>query len=245
MKKTALLLAAIVIICSAGITSADTITAPSAAITPGWNMMSIPAVPSSVGGNSPGFPPDVLDELVGDGTGLDGRLTRWEASTQSSIGWDSTAPETMAFFGSLLLGDGYWLYVDPVATLPITYSGITSNDSVDMFISLPKAGWNLIGYPYTTPTPITDYPCFSGTPYAWESVKITDGLTTKSLYDASQYGAGWISSIALWWDSAHRSSRDLGVTDDYSYSESMIAWHGYWVRTYKDNLGLILEAPNP
>lgn len=207
--------------------------------------MSLPEIPVFLGGNSPGFPPDVLDEIAWIGPGLDGRLTRWDASSQSIAGWDSSSPQAMAYFGSLLLGDGYWLYVDPAATLPIAYSGIAENDSIDMFISLPKTGWTLIGYPYSTPTPISDYPCFSGTPYQWENVKVTDGLTTKSLYDASQYGAGWVSSTAIWWDSPHKSSRDLGVAEDMAFSESMIAWHGYWVKSFRDNLGLILDARTP
>ena len=245
MRSTALLFAAIFIICSAGFAAVETVTMPEGVINSGWNLMCLPAIPVFVGGNAPGYPPDVLDELVGGGTGLDGRLTRWDACGQGTLAWDSQDAQTQAEFGNLLLGDGYWLYVDPGVTGSISYSGVTENDGIDMFISLPRAGWTLIGFPYSTPRALQDPPYYSGDPYLWENVKVTDGLTTKSMQDASLLGAGWISSVAIWWDSARQGSLDLGVPDDACSSDTMIAWHGYWVRTLKDNLGLILEAPNP
>lgn len=181
---------------------------------------------------------------LGAGTGLDGKVIRWDALSQQTLAWDSTSAQAKADFGNLLPGDGYRVWVHPSA-LPVTFSGVAQDDSADVYISLPKAGWTLIGYPYSLPTPISDPPYYSGNPYLWENVKVTDGLTIKSVRDASQYGARWIRSTAVWWDSPRQSLRDVGTSRDFAKCKSMIAWHGYWIRSYRDNIGLIFNAPTP
>lgn len=244
MSRKTFLIAVILISCSSAFAAVQTVTAPDAAISPGWNYIALPAFPIFSGGNPPGYPPDVLDELVGSGTGLDNKLTRWDTNRQSMIAWDSTNDQAKADFGNLLPGDGYGVRVGPGAP-SIYFSGVTGNDSIDMFINLPKAGWTVIGFPYSSPVPISDYPYYSGDPYLWENVKVTDGLTTKSLLDASQYNAHWVCSLAVWWDSVGKGFLRVGTSDDNGDSESMIAWHAYWVKSYKDDLGLIFTAPNP
>lgn len=234
----------ILVFCSSAFAAVETVTAPAEAVTSGWNVIALPAFPVFLGGNPPGYPPDVLNGLVGGGTGLDGKLTRWDAERQVTLAWDSTSPQAKADFGNLLLGDGYPLWISPTAS-PVTFDGVTGNDSVDTFIPLPKAGWTLIGYPYSVPTSTSGPPYYSGDPYLWENVKVTDGLTTKSLRDASQRGARWIRSTAIWWESPRQSLRTVGASQDFANCRSMIAWHGYWVMSFKDNLGLIFEAPVP
>jgi hypothetical protein len=37
----------------------------------------------------------------------------------------------------------------------------------------------------------------------------------------------------------------VGLPTDYPATESLIAWHGYWVQSFVDNLALILTANPP
>jgi len=231
------------IICSAGFAAVETVTAPPEAVCAGWNLFAIPAVPVALNGNPPGYPPDVLDEFVADGTGLDGRLFRWDSHSQTLLAWDSQDSEAVANFGNLLINGGYWFALDPADTAQVSFTGITDNDAIDMWIPLPKAGWAMVGYPYSRPSPELQPPYYSGTPYLWSDVKVTDGIMTKGLYDASQYGEGWVYSVAFWWDSGTQSLMDMGVPDDLPSCESLTAWRGYWVRTFKDNLALMMECP--
>jgi len=148
---------------------------------------------------------------------IDGRLIQWRRATQSSIAYDEWDPD---FFGNLSLDQGYWLTVDSPYTITYqAYPGYAGSREQ----SLPKAGWNIIGCPFPTE-------------HKWADMRITNGTTTVSLEQARDNG--WLNSVGVWWDSEYQSSRDVGLTDDYCFTDYLQPWHGHWLRTYVDNLTL-------
>jgi hypothetical protein len=178
----------------------------------GKNLMAVPAVP---------LDPDPA--AVFGSIPIDGVLIRWDAATQSSHAYDEWDPD---YFGNVLIGEGYWLTTASGASS--SYQGLTDTDSMDIWISLPKAGWNLIGNPFSYE-------------YTWGDAKVTDGNETISLAEARD--RGWLVSVATWWDASAGSSRDVGCPDDWCYTDLLLPWHGYWVRSNIDKIALILEAP--
>lgn len=251
MSRSALVILAaflaVQLLCTVGFADVETVTSPSGVFDTGWNLFALPAIPVWDGdpAHAPGYPPVVLNEWdPGDGSGLDARrLMRWEPPIQSLLQFDMY---NQSEFGSLLLGHGYWVRLGPTDAKEISFQGVTDNDDTDIWISLPRTGWTLIGHPFSYPAPDADPgpPYYTGTAYPWADVKVTDGTSTKSMYGASQYGARWLRSVAFWFDSSTGSLIDLGLPSDYANEESLIAWHGYWVRSLKDDLALIVEA-NP
>ena len=212
-----------------------TVTSPPGAFSARWNLFALPAIPADP------TPGSVLDEFGGD-EGLEVRsMCRWDALTQDLLLF---SVQTREDFGNLLPGNGYWIRLSPEDPATISFTGVMDQDSTDMWINLPRAGWTLIGHPYSypAPDPNVDERYYVGDAYLWGSVSVTDGTVTKTLHEASQYGAHWINSNAYWFDSARQGVCDVGLPDDYSMSDSLIAWHGYWVKSYKDNLVLIMEA---
>ena len=187
----------------------------------GKNLIAVPAVPLNP------HPGEVVDGRppVFNGIPIDGLLLRWDAVAKSSKSYDELDPGA---FGNVLIGDGYWL--SSAAGASSSYQGLTDTDTMDIWISLPRAGLNLIGNPFSFD-------------YLWANAKVTDGNETISLYDASQYGRGWILSIATWWDAPYQSSRDVGLPDDLCFTDYLHPWHGYWVRSNVDKIALILESP--
>ena len=178
----------------------------------GTNLVAMPAVPLN---------PDPA--AVFESIPIDGLLIRWDAAKQSSYAYDMWNPD---LFGNVLIGEGYWITTASGASS--TYQGLTDTDSMDIWISLPKAGWNLIGNPFSYE-------------YTWGDAKVTDGNETISLAVARD--RGWLVSVATWWDAPLGSSRDVGCPDDYCYTDVLYPWHGYWVRSSIDKIALILEAP--
>ena len=216
--------------------AATTVTSPPGAFSAGWNLFALPAIPTEPA------PGSVLDELGGE-EGLEVRgMHRWDALTQNLLPFST---QTREDFGNLLPGSGYWVRLGPEDPTTISFTGVTDPDSTDMWINLPRAGWTLIGHPYSYPAPDPDAERdYVGDAYLWHSVNVTDGTVTKTLYEASQYSAYWVNSNVYWFDSSRQGIGDIGLPDDCSTSDSLIAWHGYWVKSYKDNLALIMEARN-
>jgi len=162
-------------------------------------------------------PIDPDPAVVLAGIPIDGRLTRWDRPAQSTRAYDEMDPD---FFGDLSLDQGYWLLVTgPYAigyqALP-GYAGSRNQ-------SLPKAGWNLIGCPWPAQ-------------HLWADMRVTNGSDTVSLEQARDNG--WVSSVGIWWDSVNQSSRDVGLPDDFCYTDYLQPWHGHWFRTYVNNLQL-------
>jgi hypothetical protein len=150
-------------------------------------------------------------------------LYRWDAATQGQYQYDNWAPWT---FGGMLLSDGYTLY--SITNGSYSYDTLSDVDSMDVWVSLPKAGWSLIGNPYSY-----DYP--------WENVKVTDGNVTVSMQTAAKTN-NWLQSVAFWWNAAEQSQYELGITEDWSNTTMMPVKHGIWVLSWVDKIALIMEA---
>lgn len=220
MTKYALALVSVLLIAQAAclpVTAAlETVTSPSIVRT-GWNLIALPAIPTNPD------PVAVLDEYAP----LDTRVYRYEASTQGLIMYDVWQPDK---FGNLLLTDGYWLDIPGGLAEQFTFEGITDNNDTDMWVSLPIAGWTLIGHPYSYSVD-------------WANVEVTDGTKTISLADAAKTeNPPWLQSIGYWWNSEVQGLKYLGLPDDWPDSDTLTAWHGYWIQSNKDNLALILPA---
>jgi hypothetical protein len=162
---------------------------------------------------------------------LDARLYRFENANQSMYLFDMwTEPDGP--FGGLLLGDGYWLCLN--SAWPVAYSANAS--SLDEWISVEEPGWLLFGHP-------------KGDYIYWADYKVHDGAQVKTLYEASQFGANWISSVLYWFDSDTQSMVDVGIPDDFPTGETMLPWHGYWCRVFEPGKALICPdqpvAPPP
>lgn len=204
-----LVLAAVIALPSAA--ALTTITSPPGTVQPGWNMIGLPGIPVN---------PDPASVLAG--YPLDQRLQRWEASVQGLNIYDEWSPEA---FGNMLLTDGYWLVSDTAGE--ISYTGLNDNDAMDVWISLPKAGWTLIGNPFSYD-------------FDWSTAKVVDGNVTVSVADAA-YTNNWLMSTGFYWDSATQGLCEFGLPDDYLES-NMPAWHGFWVISNVDKLALIFES---
>jgi len=184
------------------------------------NLLSLPGQPKDsnpaiVFSRWPGEPdPDLID----------GRLSRWDAPAQSSVVYDAWAPDV---FGPVNTSAGYWLVSEGSGS--ISYEGYVGS-GLDQWIAV-SPGWNIIGMPFDEAT-------------QWGDWKATDGSVMKSLYEASQYGAGWLESMGYWWDAEGQSVVDFGLEDDFPTTTELQPWHGYWVKVYK-KIGLIAPAPQP
>jgi len=189
-----------------------TITSPPGTVCAGWNLLALP-----------GIPVDPAPTSVFGSTAIDGCLYRWEAATQSLFIYDTWTPE---MFGNMLLTDGYWLQTGADTT--VSFTGLNDNNSMDVWVSLPKAGWALIGNPFNAE-------------FTWANAKVVDGNVTISLQQAAKT-EGWLNSQGFWWDSTTQSLNDFGIPDDWVPYETLLPWHGYWVQSYVDKIALILES---
>ena len=151
--------------------------------------------------------------IFGGADYVDGMLIAWDPWRSSSIGYDMWDP---ARFGTLSTSSGYWL--DSISARTSGYEAYPES-MLDKWISL-GTGDNIVGLPFTNST-------------YWGSWKANDGTETKTLEEASGYGAGWLCSVGTWWDAERGSSRDLGLPEDYAFTEWMEPGHGYWIRAYK------------
>ncbi len=181
----------------------------------GWNLISLPAIPTS---------PDPQLVFPGCPNALAGGLYRYDAATQSILLYDQYTPDA---FGNMLLTDGYWLQLTGSDTNVISFEGITDNDDTDMWISLPKTGWSIIGCPFSYPV-------------NWNTVEITDGTATVPLSYARDNS--WLRTFTFWYDSSSQSLMSMGLDDDWGDSVMLEPWHGYWVNSLRDNLALIVPA---
>jgi len=196
------------------VTAAGAMAAPVTAnipVTQGWNLVACPAVPLNPD------PAAVLGPLA------DGAL-RWDPITRRYIAYDEFSPEA---FGNILLGDGYWVFRTSAGSGTISYSG--ADVSGDHWISLPKAGWTLVGYPNMTPTS-----------KAYEALLVTNGIETKSM--AAAVAAGWIADSALGWNPSLRRYETVGLPDAFPDLENLQINKAYWFQTLVDNLALIIPG---
>lgn len=189
-----------------------TVTSPPGAIEAGWNLLTVPAIAINP-----------TPESVFSGFDIDSRLTRWDAVLQGTFTYDAWSPE---MFGNVLLGDGYWFESD--ASGSVSFSALDDNNSMDVWVSLPKAGWALIGNPFNRD-------------FNWPDAKVVDGNVTISLQEAAKT-EGWLNSLGYWWDNSAQGLCDIGISDDFPWTETMLSWHGYWIETFVDKIALIFES---
>lgn len=198
-----------------------------------WNLVAAPLVP---------FNPAVDSVFSNFDVMFTAGITRWDAPSQGMIAYD--AFDVPGAFGNVLLGDGYWFNYPEAGQ--IVYDGVpdgvpdASNVKTDMWISLPgnqldgqdAGGWQLIGQPFNHDTPV-DSGGFSG-----DLVFFTDGTTLKTWGEAAD--AGWVDSTMTFWDGATQGMLSLGYF--FNDDDQFRAGHGYWCKTNKDNLAMIIPA---
>jgi len=222
MKVFGLVLAMVVL--AGGIAVADTVSYD---VYAGWNLISAPLVP---------FNPDPASVFAGAPDGLDYRLYGNDPAAGGTV-YDSLDPGA---FGNVLLGDGYWLNQDSTGT--ISFDGVadgvpdSSSNLTDMWISLPGAGsgaggWHLIGCPYNHDI-ATDDGSSTGA-----NVLFTNGSVVKNWSDA--VAASWVSDVMI---GNNNPGGGFNVQyDGLGDDDSLRAGKGYWVRTYVDNIAMILK----
>jgi len=145
------------------------------------------------------------------------KLTRWNRATQSWVTYNQFNP---SLFGNLDIDNGYWLKV--TAPYTINYQALPGYAGSSTH-SLPKAGWNLIGWPFPDER-------------LWSGMRVTLGGNTVSLKDAK--ANGWVISRATWWDSTIQSFRTVGLPTDFPNTQYGKPWHGYYFKSLVDNLTL-------
>ncbi len=160
-----------------------------------------------------------------DNWSLDGNLVRRDACTGLDVYYDAEMPDG---FGSVLIGEGYWL-LNLAQSDTIEYQGVDVSDS-DHWLSLPKTGWSIVSHPFAYNVP-------------WASYLVTNGKETKTLTAASGYGAGWLNSYGYFW--CEQGICDFGLEEDWASVQEWYPGHGYWVETYVDGLALIAPRVDP
>lgn len=224
MRRSAMMLLGLLVavaLCAPASAAIETVVSqqpgdPTGPINPGWNLISLPAIPTN-----PAVA-DVLDECP-EALGI-GYIYRWDCVVQGIKVYDTYNVED---FGNMLLTEGYWLQVVPGDSHIISFEGITDNDNTDMWISLPKTGWTIIGCPFSYSVD-------------WNNVEITDGTATVPL--ATARDNEWLHTICYYWDSVAGGLQQIGLDDDWVGNSVLQPWHGYWVQSLRDNLALIVPA---
>ncbi len=213
MKLSVLLLVLLAVLCLCSLASAGIVHVDEH-LWAGANQICMQGVPIN---------PDPLVVFAGIPVDSDVPLYRWDAATQTQYLYDVWAPWN---FGNILMGDGYTIYC--TAPADYGYDTLSDVDTMDVWISLPKAGWSLIGNPYSVP-------------YNWENAKVTDGNTTVSMQVASKVN-NWMQSTGFWWNAAEQSQYDIGITEDWPSTINMPTKHGIWINSWVDKIALILET---
>ena len=116
----------------------------------------------------------------------------------------------------ILPGHGYWIYLVDQTTLDVCGTMPTE----DYTVNLGTAGWHMI----STPT-IGVY---------WHYVQFQLGTETKGFADA--VNAGWIRPFFYPYDPTTGAYPALGA----NASDRVLPWHGYWVKTLRDGLTMVL-----
>ena len=197
----------------------------------GWNNVALPIVP---------FNPDPEAVFANAPQGIDGLLTRWDPSS-GGITYDALDPDA---FGKCLLGDGYWLQCWSGAT--ISFDGVpdgvpdNAGNKTDMWISLPgnqntnSGAWHHIGHPFNHDTPVDDG---SG---VGTNILFTDGTVMLNWATASAPPYNWVDTYMTGWNPA--SGGFYVQFDGLGDDDHLRVGNGYWIKTYKANLAMIILA---
>lgn len=224
----------------------------------GWNLISCTQVPMNLSvteGDGLDYTEPmycmavVIDDLAA------GTLTRFNATDGSWPVYDGIPGSP---FGKLLLGDGYQFRSS--ITTAINYRGVpdgvpgTDGKKTDMWISLPGlktdanteapvgGGWALIGTPYATD--VQSYPLNEDGSFVTDTegnmvwnINFTDGTSVKS----------WMAAIEAEWVSGTMFAISDGFMVPVAYDDAtppvLKAGRGYWVKTFKDDIAMIITAP--
>lgn len=205
----------------------------------GFNLIAAPIVP---------FNSDPTVVFAGSHDGVDGTLSRWDP-TNGGVYYDSLDP---GGFGNILLGEGYWL--QQTGTGHITIDGVLdgvpdgSGKKTDMWISLPGnqadagvnppsgGGWHLIGNPFDDVIPVD-----SGSGVG-DRIKFTDGTVLLNWSEAANPPYAWVSATLSGWTPAG-GGVDVQF-DGLGSDDSLRPGMGYWLQTTKDNIAMIILAPD-
>ena len=197
-------------------------TSPNPLLNAGDNLFSLPGIPMNPA------PPAVLAGVgPSDGSGLIGRLFRYDAPSQMEVLWDAAG--TQGLFGNLLLDEGYGLHLDVGVPQAVTFSGLNAGFD-DIWISLPHMGATLIGDPFDFAVD-------------WSTVWVNDGTRMLSLTEATKtITPTWINSTAKYLDSVTHKYKHLGLPVDKPDSTQLLPWFGYFVTSQQDNLALVVPV---
>lgn len=234
MKTFGLVLALVVVLGSACAAQTETATID---IYTGWNLVAAPLVP---------LDPLVDSVFAGFDTWFTAAISRWDAPTQGLIAYDPF--DIPGAFGNILLGDGYWFNYPEGGTA--SYTGVANGvpDSLgtktDMWISLPgnqfdgedAGGWHLVGNPYNNDVPVDPNFNLNG-----EGILFTDGTQMKVWADAE--AAGWVEGGMSYWNAVNQGLEDMGFL--FNTDDNLRVAKGYWLKTNKDNLAMVVLAYPP
>ena len=164
------------------------------------------------------------------GAQLNNKLIGWDNETQS---WRSYSMFNPGAFGPIAADYSYWFDSASPATIKV----MGSTQTTPRHIMLPHAytssqAWTLIGYPFLTAQSWGN--CSIYNPYASEP-------KTRSIADART--AGWIRSSMIGWDSTRQSFVTVGIPRDFPQKTVIEPWHGYYLKSYADDLQLIIPPP--
>lgn len=113
------------------VVSPAAITAPTGTIGSGFNLISLPYVPT-----------DASPSLIFGAVTLTSNLFRWDDVNQAFVTYDAASAGA---FGKLTPGEGYALLTTSAGSM--AFQGITM--AADTRITIPKTGWSLIAQPFT------------------------------------------------------------------------------------------------
>jgi len=197
------------------------------ALLPGWNLFALPASPAGMGDGDPSSPKPWEAPVVFGRTPpeVDGRLYRWESANQSQYMWDIWS-EPNGQFGGMALGDGYWMWLDGVWN----FSYSAKKSWLDQWVAACQPGWVQMGHTCNEDIPLVQ-------------VSLHDGGQIKPIREASQWGDGWIQSIGFWWDNTTQSQYDIGLPEDWAFTDTLYPWHGYSYLMFEGTKSLIMPAP--
>jgi len=169
----------------------------------------------------PCAPADYSPGSVFAGIDIAGKLFAWDGSN-----WLAYDPMDESQFG-ILRGEGYAL--ESLDNASVAYYGFNDEGAADMRITLPKTGWNLISQPFSLPSRYAD-------------MQLTDGVQLLSVPEAQK--ADWVMPLLFTWDNAKQRLAHVWMKQNgKGQTEWVLPWQGYWVRTHRDDLALIINKP--
>jgi hypothetical protein len=190
----------------------------------GYNLISAPLVPYNPA------PSAVFRDTNNAALTINGgRLQKFDTP---SGGYLNYTPSSQTW-GGILLGTGYFLRNDTGSAITVEYLGVpngvpdVNNNKTDMWISLPTAGYNMIGNPFNNNI-------------SWPSCLMTDGSTTVSIPTAKTTNLWWTGSLQ-YFNNSTGGFLNISVSPTSS-SRYMKPNMGYYLTTLKANLALIIPA---